>query len=90
MTKLRCFDNGGKTLDRYTIIPPRTAWREYRNPRNGLWTAIAASTRPFDPQGFGQATEAAPGGHLGERIPFESLPRDVQTYARLAFPDHAH
>jgi len=83
--QLRCYDNGGKTADRYTILPARY-WREMRNVlHGGCWYAIGASAEPFDPQGFGQSTEAAPGPHLGKRVHFDTLPRDVQTYARQSF-----
>lgn len=81
---LRCYDNGGKTCDRYTILPPRWAGREWRE-RNGTWQAIGASERPFHPQGFGQHCSASPGGHLGKRVPFASLPADVQQFARQSF-----
>jgi len=83
--QLRCYDNSGKTADRYTILPARY-WREMRNVlHGGCWYAIGASAEPFDPQGFGQSTEAAPGPHLGKRVHFDTLPRDVQTYARQSF-----
>lgn len=80
---LRCYDNGGQTVDRYTILPSRHA-HAYRE-RNGLWVALAASAEPFHPQGFGQHTAAAPGRHLGKRIAFTSLPPDVQRFARQSF-----
>lgn len=85
---LRVYDNGGRTLDRYTIIPQRCYWRTYRE-RVGLWQAIASSDRPFHPQGFGQHVSATPGAHLGARIAFDTLPPDVQRFARQAFPELA-
>lgn len=86
MNKLRCYDNGGKTADRYTVMPPRSAWRMYRADR-GTWDAIGASAEPFHPQGFGQHTTAQPGRHLGRRVPLESLPADVQRFAKQSFPE---
>ena len=42
MTKYFCLDNGGETLDRYTIIETSTG------------EMIGASNEPFHPLGFGQ------------------------------------
>lgn len=81
---LRCYDNGGRTSDRYTIIPPRWAGRRWRE-RAGLWIAVGANAYPFHPQGIGMIVSAAPGSHLGKRIPFDSLPADVQALAREVF-----
>ena len=101
-TVLRCYDNGGKTLDRYTIVPPRWAkeYRErstYRNAGGELigtgdprcFSAIAASADPFYALGFGQHVSAMPGPHLGKRIVWSDLPPDVQRFARESFPEFA-
>lgn len=82
---LRIYDNGGETLDRYTVIPPRWA-AEYRE-RDGMFTAIGCSQNPS--QGFGQHTSAQPGKHLGKRIAWDELPEGVQRFARYAFPEYA-
>lgn len=58
---LRIYDNGGRTPDRYTILPPRDAGADYRENGPGTWSAISASAHPFHPQGFGQHCSAAPG-----------------------------
>lgn len=87
-TILRCYDNGGKTCDRYTIIPPRWAGKEWRE-RNGSWQAIGCNDEPFHPQGIGMHVSAMPGPHLGRRVSWESLPADVQRFARQSFPDFA-
>lgn len=87
-TALRLYDNGGKTCDRFTIIPPRwagQAWREHGR----QWQAIGSSERPFHPQGFGMHCSATPGPHLGRRIKWADLPADVQRFARQAFPEFA-
>jgi hypothetical protein len=80
---IRCYDNGGKTFDRYTILPCR-AWRDYLE-SPGLWRCIAASTNPYDPQGFGQHTTAMAGRHLGKRVTFDSLPPQVQKFAATEY-----
>lgn len=85
-TVLRIYDNGGKTADRYTIIPPRWA-KAHKD--GALWEAIGASAQPFHPQGIGQHTSAMPGKHLGRRIRWDALPADVQEFARQSFPEYA-
>jgi hypothetical protein len=87
-TVLRCYDNGGRTCDRYTIIPPRWA-REYVHDKSLCFEAIGASAEPFAPGGFGQHTTAMPGPHLGKRIAWSDLPPDVQRFARQSFPEYA-
>lgn len=87
-TVLRCYDNGGRTADRYAILPPRWA-SEYREPQHAArFLGIAASEAPFHPQGFGQTTIARPGPHLGKRVRWDALPPDVQTFARQMFPEY--
>jgi hypothetical protein len=86
-TVLRIYDNGGKTADRYTILPPRWA-REYVE-RDGRFDCIAADANPFHPQGFGQHVSATPGAHLGKRIAWDALPVAVQRFAQQSFPEYA-
>lgn len=70
---IRCYDNGGKTCDRYTVVFMESPERDY-----DTFTALAMNEEPFHPQGFGQHTIATPGRHLGKRIPFSKLPPDCQ------------
>ena len=66
---VRIYDNGGKTLDRYTVV--------YMDlPENRLFMALSMSEHPF--QEIGQHTQAMPGRHLGKRIQFWQLPKDCQ------------
>jgi len=73
---VRCYDNGGETFDRYTVV--------LTNLRIGYQMYLAMSEHPFHPQGFGQhETSQTPidspaYGHLGRKVTFESLPPDVQ------------
>ena len=85
-TTLRIYDNGCKTCDRYTIIPPRWA-NQYREKVG--FSAISSSERPFHPQGFPPFVSAQPGPHLGKRIRLDALPLDVQRFARQSFPEYA-
>lgn len=84
-TVLRCYDNGGKTADRYTIIPPRWA-RDYQG--NYKSDPRLFDAHPFHAQGFGMCVSAAPGPHLGKRIKWADLPADVQRFARQSFPEY--
>ena len=86
-TVLRCFDNGGKSADRYTIVPPRWAGAEYRE--GSYWLCISANREPFHPQGIGMSGSCTPGPHLGKRVTWQDLPADVQRFARKCFPEFA-
>ncbi len=97
-TTLRIYDNGGKTCDRYTIIPPRWAHLFRQSRENGwgamadrrLFDGIGASESPFHPQGFGMNVSGVmPGSHLGKRISWSALPVDVQRFAGQSFPEYA-
>lgn len=69
---VRIYDNGGKTLDRYTAV-------YIEEPvGGGLYSARGMSENPFHPQGFGQCCEALPGDHLGREITFKDLPRECR------------
>lgn len=86
---IRCYDNGGRSFDRYTVVyTGRYACRSGCD-------YVAMSAHPFHPQGFGQHGSArwpidvvgnAWGGpaigkscHIGKRIAFTDLPADCQT-----------
>lgn len=70
--RIRCYDNGGKTADRYTVV-----YLEDRE-RDGTYTCVGMSAEPFHPQGVGQHSTAMLGRHLGRRISFEALPVDCR------------
>ena len=67
--EIRCYDNGGKSLDRYTVI----YMFEPEN-RPNTFGARGMCENPCSPQGIGCYTSAMPGRHLGKRIKFEQLP----------------
>ena len=71
---IKCYDNGGKSFDRYTVI----YLDEIENRDKRLFAARAMSASPFNAQGFGQYTSAMVGSHLGKRIAFAELPKDCQ------------
>lgn len=69
---IKCYDNGGETIDRYTVVYLDHPTRE------GCYEDVSMNGSPFHPQGFGQHGECQPGKHLGKEIPFDQLPADCQ------------
>ncbi|WP_347990245.1 hypothetical protein [Methylomonas sp. AM2-LC] len=69
---VRIFDNNGKTFDRYTIV------FMLEPEKNGFYVALAMSSNPCHPQGYGQHCTARPGKHLGNCIDFDALPEPCQ------------
>lgn len=76
-SNMRIYDNGGKTLDRYTVV-----FMDNKESENSYY-AIGMSANPF--HGFGQHTTAMPGKHLGKRVKFDSLPVDCQSMINAEF-----
>jgi len=83
---IRCYDNGGESFDRYTVVFTGKRARPASFPYLGM------SAHPFQPQGFGQHGEGKgyfidrpSGGHLGRRTSFDKLPEDCQ---RLVLSDY--
>lgn len=73
---LRIWDNGGETIDRYTVA--------FTGRGHGARWGLAMSAEPEHPQGFCQHWEMARpvdeggGKHLGRRIQFADLPKPCQ------------
>lgn len=80
MKNIKCYDNGGKTLDRYTVV-----YLDYPENQPKTFAARAMSNHPFHPQGFGQYTTAMVGRHLGKKIQFKDLPEDCQKLVKQDF-----
>lgn len=81
---IKCFDNGDKSFDRYTVIYTG----HYKGRSLGITECVGMSERPFHPQGFGQHFElqnTTSYKHLGKRIKFTQLPPDCQ---KLAWQDY--
>jgi len=73
---IRCYDDGGKSVDRYTVV-------YMDQPEgHGHYNCVGMSAAPFHPQGVGQHSIAKVGRHLGKRIKFEDLPEDCQKMVR--------
>lgn len=69
--RLKIYDNGGKTMDRYTVVFMDLPERDHNT-----YSALGMSVDPF--QGFGQHCTAMPGRHLGKKIKFQDLPMDCR------------
>jgi len=70
---IACYDDGGKSADRYTVVyldAPE------RSPKTFL--CLGMNHEPFHPMGIGQHGSAMVGRHLGRRIPFAALPDDCR------------
>lgn len=78
---IRCYDNGGETIDRYTVV----FTGNYRSSVEGKETFyVGMSGSPFHPQGVCQhGSHKTPidqprYSHLGKKITFRTLPEDCQ------------
>jgi hypothetical protein len=85
---VRCYDNGGATADRYTVVYTGN----YPGKPRGVYEYVGMNSHPFHPLGFGQHGESQNGpidrpsyGHLGKRIAFNDLPDDCK---RLVLSDY--
>ena len=80
LTNLVCYDNGGETFDRYTVLvtPPEDRDPYYHD--SGLWEGLGLSLNCDWIQGYSQWCDTVPGDHLGKRINFSDLPENVQAH----------
>ena len=86
---IRCYDNGGKTIDRYTVV----FTGNYTGKTGRQSWNLGMSSNPFHPQGFGQHGESEypidrpTYGHLGKKIKFDDMPADCQ---KLVLSDYVY
>lgn len=77
--KVRIYDDGGKTIDRYTLIVPSAN-------EPGKMDMYGFNADPYHPQGFGQFGGSVwPMGsysHLGKLVTIDELPEQAQRYVR--------
>lgn len=77
---VRCYDNGGKTFDRYTVV----FTGRYRKQTGGEQFYRGMSEHPCHPQGFGLCATSRHNidlpaySHLGKKVKFADLPIDCQ------------
>ncbi|AET95309.1 hypothetical protein BYI23_E001480 (plasmid) [Burkholderia sp. YI23] len=74
--KVRIYDNGGQTADRYTAV------YMFEPERNGLFGARGMDANPYHPQGIGMCCTAVPGRHLGRRVGLSDMPEACQRLIR--------
>jgi hypothetical protein len=77
---LAVYDNGGKSMDQYTIVTDNVVGS---SPQRKLYGALGCSKNPTHPQGFSQFGTAVLGKHLGKRIKFAELPKNVQEHVLI-------
>jgi hypothetical protein len=82
------YDNGGKTIDRYTVVyePYPVAWAAEPTGQYIVFPYVGMSGSPFWPQGFcqhGETIMRRPYVDRNDRvIRFEDLPADCQKVVR--------
>lgn len=88
---IRCYDNQGESLDRYTVVYTG----RYTHKTGRAFWYLGMNSAPFHPQGIGQHGESMyqpidrpTYSHLGKKIKFEDLPEDckkavIQDYVYL-------
>lgn len=87
---VRCYDNGGKSFDRYTVV----FTGRYTHKTNRSFWYVGMSSNPFSPMGFGQHGESEfqpidkpTYSHLGKKIKFVDLPEDCK---KLVLEDYKY
>ena len=74
MKIIAIYDNGGKTLDRYTVVTDEAAWNGYGHDEFKM-LGLSEGGEGFSQWGTGQ-----PGRHLGKRVQFENLSEETQRH----------
>ena len=86
---IRCYENGGKTPDRYTVV----FTGNYRHNTGQSFWYVGMSGNPFHPLGVGQHGEHHKQidrpryGHLGKKIKWESLTPECQQCVLQTYVD---
>ena len=70
--RVAIYDNGGKSLDRYSVVLVDEPWNN-----SGELTCLSLSVNAIGISMFGSCVR---GRHLGKRIPFASLTKHVQNH----------
>lgn len=74
------YDNGGKTLDRYTIVT-NCRYKSRVNPNRYIYEALAASETGA---GFFMWVQCERGKNLGKKINLSDLSEELQTKIKYA------
>lgn len=84
-SQVRIYDNGGKTIDRYTLVVPSVN-------EPGKLDMYGFNETPYHPQGFGQYAGSyhrmGSYSHLGRLVSYSDLPEQAQRFVKetLATP----
>lgn len=80
------YDNGGKTVDRYTVVIVDSMKRVKIPCGDKEFPCLSLSVNPDSPQGVSHWSSGIEGRHLGKKINLKNLPENVQKHikARLA------
>lgn len=86
------WDNGGRTMDRYALVPQQRSWARKHgvNPApNGEVAALSLSHNPEHEKGIKRITRLR-ATELGQRVNFSDLPANVQEFIKGFSPivDH--
>ena len=88
-SKVRVYDSGEGTADRYTVV----FTGNYTGKTGGEYIYMGMSGAPFHPQGFCQhgnsrfQIDTPKYGHLGKKIKFTDLPADCQQATLKSYVD---
>ena len=78
-SQVRIYDNGGETIDRYTLVVPSVN-------APGMMDMYGFNDNPYHPQGFGQYAGAyrqrGSYSHLGKLVSLESLPEQARKFVK--------
>ena len=66
------YDNKGKTIDRYSIV--------FKEKEGRFNIMLGLSSYPTHPQGFSIFGRCRDGNHLGTKIKFTDLPKEIQKH----------
>lgn len=86
---IRCYDNGGKTADRYTVV----FTGRYRHKTDNEFNYLGMNGSPFHPLGIAthgsskKQIDRPSYKHLGKKITFNDLPKDCQTLVSSDYND---
>jgi hypothetical protein len=76
---VRIYDNGGKTIDRYTLVVPSVN-------EPGKLDMYGFNEAPYYPQGFGQYAgsyhKMGSYSHLGKLVSLQDLPEQAQRFVK--------
>lgn len=84
MATIRIYDNGGRTIDRYTAVfinrVHKRLYNGFGKPLIIEYEALGFSANPY--HGIGMHITAMRGRHLGKVIKLEDLPTQAQQFVK--------